>query len=203
MENEPGPAPLITVGVISDTHIPDRVDRINPEILAGLHSAGVSRIFHAGDISMLAVLDELGSIAPVDAVRGNRDLVIGKNLPMVKVVDLAGVRIAIMHGHGGWKNYLIDKFVYYQHGYILDRYLPVLLNTVPDAEVVIFGHTHYPENVRFAARMVFNPGSASSSISRKLYPSYGLLRFFPGGKVEGEIIPVKKYRIIKRKWEVT
>jgi putative phosphoesterase len=192
---------LITVGVISDTHIPDRVDRINPDILAGLQAAGVSRIFHAGDISMPPVLAELEKIAPVDAVRGNRDLVFGNSLPMVKVVELGGVRLAIMHGHGGWKNYLIDKLVYYQHGYILDRYLPVLLNTVPDADVVIFGHTHFPENLRFAGRLVFNPGSASSSISRKLFPTYGLLRIYAGGKVEAEIIPVKTFQIRNRKWE--
>jgi len=193
--------PLFTVGVISDTHIPDRVDRVNPDILAGLQAARVSRIFHAGDISMPAVLAEMEKIAPVDAVRGNRDLVFGNSLPMVKVVDLAGVRFAIMHGHGSWKNYLIDKLVYYKHGYILDRYLPMLLNTVPDADVVIFGHTHFPENVRFAGRLVFNPGSASSSLTRRLFPSYGLLKIYAGGKVEAEIIKAKNYRINNRRWE--
>ena len=193
--------PLITVGVISDTHIPDRVDRVNPDILIGLQAAGVSRIFHAGDISMPQVLAELSKIAPVDAVRGNRDLVFGNSLPMVKVVELAGVRVAIMHGHGGWKNYFIDKLVYFQHGYILDRYLPVLLNTVPDAAVVIFGHTHYPENLQFSGRLVFNPGSASTSISRRLSPSYGLIRIYGSGKVEGEIISVKNYQIKNRRWE--
>jgi putative phosphoesterase len=202
MNTDPGnDNPLLTVGVISDTHIPDRVDRVNPEILEGLRAAGVSRIFHAGDISMPFVLAEMEQIAPVDAVRGNRDLVFGNSLPVVKVIELAGVRVAIMHGHGGWKNYFLDKLIYLQHGYILDRYLPVLLNTVPDTDVVIFGHTHYPENLRFAGRLVFNPGSASSSISRQLFPSYGLLRIYAGGKVEGEIIQVKKYRIKNHKWE--
>jgi putative phosphoesterase len=194
--------PLLTVGVISDTHIPDRVDRVNPEILAGLRAAGVSRILHAGDISLPFVLAELGQIAPVDAVRGNRDLVFGNSLPLVKVIELAGVRVAIMHGHGGWKNYFLNKLVYFQQGYILDRYLPLLLNTVPDTDVVIFGHTHYPENLRFAGRLVFNPGSASTSISRRLFPSYGLLRIYAGCKVEGEIIQAKNYRIKNRKWEI-
>jgi putative phosphoesterase len=202
MENDlSNDQPLFTVGVISDTHVPDRVDRVNPEILAGLQAAGVIRIFHAGDISIPQVLAELEKIAPVDAVRGNRDFVFGSSLPMVKVIELAGLRLAIMHGHGGWKNYILDKMVYFKHGYILDRYLPVLLNTVPDADVVIFGHTHYPENLRFAGRLVFNPGSASSSVSRRLFPSYGLIRIYMGGKVEAEIIPVNRYRINNRKWE--
>ena len=55
-----------TVGVISDTH-----GLLRPEAVAAL--AGVERIVHAGDIGDRAVLEALGRLAPVTAVRGNND----------------------------------------------------------------------------------------------------------------------------------
>ena len=54
------------IGLISDTH-----NLLRPEARQAL--AGVACILHAGDICGQAVLDELGAIAPVTAVRGNND----------------------------------------------------------------------------------------------------------------------------------
>lgn len=54
------------IGVISDTH-----DLLRPQAIAALR--GVDRILHAGDICGSGVLQGLGEIARVDAVRGNND----------------------------------------------------------------------------------------------------------------------------------
>src|SRR5438128_10221880 len=56
------------VGVISDTHIPHF-----PALPQAIwqHFAGVELIIHAGDLSVLSVLSELETIAPVVAVQGN------------------------------------------------------------------------------------------------------------------------------------
>ena len=64
---------MITLGVVADTHVPDRARQINPDLLRVLRQAQVQAILHAGDVCSQVVLDQLGQIAPVYAVRGNRD----------------------------------------------------------------------------------------------------------------------------------
>ncbi len=54
------------VGLVSDTH-----GLVRPELLDYLD--GVDVILHSGDIGRPEVLDELGAIAPVHAIRGNID----------------------------------------------------------------------------------------------------------------------------------
>ena len=191
---------LLTVGVISDTHIPDRVDRLHPQIIPIFQAAHVDQILHAGDISVPSVLEELGRVAPVLAVRGNRDLIFDHSLPKLRLIELAGEKVALMHGHGGWINYLKDKIVYFRDGYQLERYLPKLFNTAPGARIYIFGHTHYPENFWREGKLIFNPGSASSSISRGLGPTVGILRFYSGGNVEGEVIKMPGLKIAYHQW---
>jgi putative phosphoesterase len=191
---------LLTVGVVSDTHIPDRVDRIHPQIVPTFRAAHVDQILHAGDISIPSVLAELEQVAPVLAVRGNRDLIFDRSLPNLRLVELAGVKVALMHGHGGWISYFKDKLVYFRDGYQFERYIPKIINAAPEAHVYVFGHTHFPENFWQADKLIFNPGSASSSISRNLAPTLGILRFYSGGNVEGEIIQMHGLRIAHHQW---
>jgi hypothetical protein len=195
-----GQQPLLIVGVVSDTHIPDRVDRIHPQIVPVFRAAHVDQILHAGDISIPLVLAELEQVAPVTAVRGNRDLIFDRSLPKVRVIELAGVMVALMHGHGSWINYFRDKLIYFRTGYQLERYIPALFRTAPEACVYIFGHTHFPENFWREGKLIFNPGSASSSSSRKLVPTVGILRFYVGGGVEGEIIKMVGLKIAYHQW---
>ena len=72
---------MTTLGVISDTHIPDRTPQLNPRVLEVFQQARVTQILHAGDIMVQSVLDELATIAPVQAVCGNRDIWNLKHLP--------------------------------------------------------------------------------------------------------------------------
>ncbi|MCA9947118.1 MAG: metallophosphoesterase family protein, partial [Anaerolineales bacterium] len=60
---------LATIGLISDTHMPQRWAQL-PPVLTQIF-ANVNMIFHAGDVGELWVLDELSQIAPVIAVHGN------------------------------------------------------------------------------------------------------------------------------------
>ena len=64
---------MIRLGVISDTHIPDRARRLNERVIPVFREAGVSAILHAGDVSTPRVLKQLEEVAPVYATRGNRD----------------------------------------------------------------------------------------------------------------------------------
>src|SRR5712692_8588346 len=57
-----------TIGVISDTHIP-HFKQLPQAVWQ--HFAGVELIIHAGDLSVLSVIRDLETIAPVVAVQGN------------------------------------------------------------------------------------------------------------------------------------
>ncbi len=198
-DNQASTTVLTTVGVIADTHIPDRVSSLHPLIVPALRTAGVSHILHAGDICIPEVLDALRSVAPVTAVRGNRDFFAGP-LQMVEELELGRVRVALMHGHGGWLSYLWDKVQFFRDGYRLERYVNRLVKTGGAARVVVFGHTHHAEFFCRAGKLLLNPGSASFGPGVGLPPTIGLLRFYAGGDVTANIVPMKGYVVKNRKW---
>jgi putative phosphoesterase len=120
------------VGVIADTH-----GLLRPEAIAALE--GVDLIVHAGDIGAAAILDELGKIAPVLAVRGNNDREgWAASVPEIVTTVIAGVRLCVVHE---LKTLQGDP-------------------AVRDAEVVISGHSHRPSVERIAGGLRLNPGSA-------------------------------------------
>ena len=59
----------LRIGLISDTHIPEARATLWPQVFDAFD--GVDRIFHAGDIHDLSVLDQLEEVAPVWSARGN------------------------------------------------------------------------------------------------------------------------------------
>jgi uncharacterized protein len=121
-----------TVGVISDTH-----GLLRPEAVAAL--TGVERIIHAGDIGERAVLDALGRLAPVSAVRGNNDRGgWARDIPETQVVEIGGVALYVLHD---------------LHGLDLDP-------RAAGFAAVIAGHSHQPRQERRDGVLYFNPGSA-------------------------------------------
>ncbi len=186
--------------MVADTHIPDRARSLHPQLVPALKSAGVDLILHAGDISVPSVLDVLGQVAPVKAVRGNRDWSFS-DLPLVLRLELAGVRVVLMHGHGGWWNYLKDKGKFMIEGYRFERYQKKVVESAADAKVIVFGHTHRIENVNINGRMIFNPGTANAGYRSDIPSSIGFLNFYPGGEVEGEILMLAGYRNRAGNWE--
>ncbi len=193
--------PILRVGVVADTHIPDRARSLHPQLVPALKSAGVDLILHAGDISIPAVLEELGQVAPVKAVRGNRDWSFSPRLPLTLRLDLAGVPVMLMHGHGGWWNYLKDKGKFLVEGYRFERYQQKVVELAADARVIVFGHTHRIENVNINGRMIFNPGTANAGYRSDIPSTIGFLNFFPGGEVKGEILRLAGFRNRAGNWE--
>jgi putative phosphoesterase len=148
------------VGLVSDTH-----GRLPREVLTEL--AGVDRIIHAGDIGPYSLLLELERIAPVTAVCGNTDRYeIRDRVPDVAEIDLMGYSVAVMHGHQ------------------LGTPTPAGLRAaLPDARVIVYGHTHQPRVDREEGVLIVNPGSAS--VPRLgLGPSVAILGFDPEPDVE-------------------
>lgn len=183
---------MITLGVLADTHIPDRVSQLNPQVFQRFREAGVAGILHAGDVSVPRVLEELEQVAPVYAVRGNRDIFYLRNLPIQIQLIFEGISIGMAHGHGTFSRYMIDKIHRKVYGRLVERYIKRMLQTFPDVDVIVFGHLHVPCNLHLEDKLLFNPGSTSLPWPRGSPATFGLLHLEPGKEPQGEIIEIRK-----------
>jgi putative phosphoesterase len=129
----------VVLAVISDTHMPRGNRRLPVERLAAADA-----ILHAGDLMEREVLEALQSLGPpVYAVRGNVDSAwLQARLPLTRMLDLAGVRVGMVHDAGAKQGRL-------------ER----LRRRFPDAQAVIFGHSHSPLHEERDGFQIFNPGS--------------------------------------------
>jgi putative phosphoesterase len=159
----------------------------------------VNHILHAGDICARSVLETLAQVAPVTAVRGNRDILAGP-LNMVEELELGGVRIALMHGHGSPSNYAWDKFQFMLFGYRFERYLRTLSRVSPSVRAVVFGHTHHPQNSILNGRLLFNPGSSSFGPCPGDLPAIGLLQISKNAQVRAETVRLEGWQVVNRRW---
>lgn len=166
---------MTILGVIADTHIPDRCKTLNPRIFEIFSAAKVAAILHAGDVCTPAIVDALQTVAPVLAVQGNRDIWAMPNLPLARCETFDGVRVGITHGHGGFWGYWGEKLEYVLFGYRLTRYFKRLPRLLPDADVLIWGHSHHAEQVWHNGKLFLNPGSACHADKRRNPPSIALL----------------------------
>ncbi len=120
------------IGLISDTH-----GLLRPEALAALKGADL--ILHAGDIGDPGILEALGGIAPVTAVRGNCDVgAWTEKLRDTEVTEFEGVTLYILHDLSA-----------------LD-----LSPGTSGFRVVVSGHTHKHAVEERAGVLYVNPGSA-------------------------------------------
>jgi putative phosphoesterase len=165
------------VGVVSDTHIPDRRRSLHPRLIPALREQQVQLILHAGDISIPRVLRDLEEVAPVLAVRGNRDIAFGSELPLLRKLEINGHLVLLTHGHMGITHYWLDKIQHIFKGYQPDRYIHRLERAMPEASVYIFGHSHCSEVIKDSDKLYFNPGSVSIGLPPSLKRSWGLLIF--------------------------
>ena len=176
----------ITVGLIADTHVPDRSRQLHPAVLPTLEKAGVSQILHAGDISIPRVLRQLEEVAPVLAVRGNRDWF--GNLPRQRIIQVDGKRIGLVHGHGNWANYLRDKARFLLRGpQTFEFFMKRAMRLVENVDILVFGHNHEPMVKEVDGLLVVNPGSACCQALATKPPSVALLHI-NGDVAKAEIV---------------
>ena len=177
------------IGVVADTHIPDRLLTLPSQLFAAL--SGVDLILHAGDISNPKALSELERVAPVIAVLGNRDIWYRANwkLPLDRVIEVGAVRIGLTHGHGGLISYLKEKLLYYTVGYHLENFIAAARSRFANVRVIAFGHSHHPFNEMQDGVLMFNPGAVGPSYRAKFGASIGILTT-DGCEVRGEILPL-------------
>ncbi len=159
--------------VLADTHLrPDRSRTLPDQVWDAARSADV--ILHAGDVLAVELLDELARLAPVHAVLGNNDVTLTGTLDETLELELGGVHVAMIHDSGaraGRPARLKRRF--------------------PDAAVVVYGHSHLPDDsAGVDGQRLFNPGSCTE---RRRAPerTYGILELADGEVVDHRIEPVR------------
>jgi putative phosphoesterase len=164
----------VKIGVISDTHIPDRTEHVPQVILDAFKK--VDLIVHAGDLVSLGVVDELRSACQeVAVVAGNMDQeAVRKKYPSKQILEILGYRVGLMHGAGpafGLLDILKDAF------------------KNDNCDLIIFGHSHKPMNEKIGAVLFFNPGSATDLSA--VYNSYGIIELSKKpGEITAEVIKI-------------
>jgi putative phosphoesterase len=153
------------IGLLSDTHIPDAVLGLPPELNKVFQD--VELILHAGDIFTSSVLDELESIAPVLAAQGDSDYADARDDERVRekqVLEVDGLTIWMWH-----------------------EVLPHHAENEIFPDIIVAGHNHAPWIKNDNGILIVSPGSPT-------YPDYqvgpgsvGLLNI-DSGRAEASII---------------
>ena len=148
--------------VLADTHLRARGPRDLPRAaLALLETA--DGILHAGDVLDPGTLERISGIAPTWAVLGNNDVELSGLLPPTRLLDLDGVRVALVHDSGATQGRAAR-----------------LHRRFAEADVVVFGHSHQPLIAPGdGGQLLLNPGSPTQ---RRAAPHHtvGILEVIDG-----------------------
>lgn len=151
------------LAIIADTHMPRGRRRLPERCLEELRAADL--IVHAGDFSEPEVLEGLRELGPVVAVHGNVDSPrLLAELPESVAFEAAGATLGVLHDAGPAQGRL-------------ER----MRARFPEADAVIFGHSHMPLLEQRDGFQIFNPGSPTE---RRRAPS----RTMGAATVEGGAI---------------
>jgi putative phosphoesterase len=146
------------IAVLADTHMPKGARRLPPRCKELV--AAADAVVHAGDFSAASVLEELRRLCPrVHAVHGNVDEPgLREALPERLQVGLGRYTLGVIHDAGPRQGRLRR-----------------LRQAFPEADAVVFGHSHLPLHEEDGGFQIFNPGSPTE---RRRAPrrSLGLLR---------------------------
>lgn len=159
----------VLIAVISDTHMPRGARRLPASCVSRLARSDL--ILHGGDVSTATTLEEIELIGPpVLGVHGNvDDEDLRRRLPTERIVEAEGVCIAMVHDAGPRQGRLAR-----------------MRRRFPDADAVVFGHSHLPLHESTGGFQIFNPGSPTER-RRSLAHTMGLARVV-GGQVEFELV---------------
>src|SRR3954454_22659876 len=128
-------------------------------------------ILHAGDFTDPEVLDGLEALGPpVMAVHGNVDTEeLRRRLPEARVVNAGAAKIAMVHDAGPAAGRLERMHTRF-----------------PDADAVVFGHSHIPLHEAADGFQIFNPGSPTD---RRRQPRHTMgVAPAVGGRVSFELV---------------
>lgn len=151
------------IAVFSDTH------GNTGRMLRAVRELRPDALVHLGDYERdTRGLKETFPDIPLYQVAGNCD--VSSVSPLDAIVDFGGVRTLLTHGHRygvDWGR--LDSLIYAAQ----ER----------ECRLVLFGHTHIPENTEIGGVRAVNPGTAGQG--RQL--SFALVEIFPNGGIAAEI----------------
>jgi len=159
----------VEIAIIADTHMPRGARRLPEQCVVRLKAADL--ILHAGDLMRLPVLRELERYGPLVAVHGNADdAEVRAALPAAASVEAGGSTIGLIHDAGP-----------------ATRRIERLRRRFPEADAVVFGHSHSPLHERAPdGFQIFNPGSPTE---RRRAPHHTMgIATVQGGRVTFELI---------------
>ncbi|HEX8098796.1 MAG TPA: metallophosphoesterase family protein [Actinomycetota bacterium] len=146
---------------LSDTHIPDFAKALPKPLFSHLRRADL--ILHAGDVTSATVLDELALYAQVHVAMGNND---GYDVAAWGAEDIAELQlhaktVVMLHDSGR-----------------RDGRARRLRRRFPNANLIVFGHSHIPVDEEVDGLRLFNPGSPTWK-RRQPVPTIGLIDLNP------------------------
>lgn len=160
------------VVLLSDTHAPRFWKGLPPAVAE--HLVGADLILHAGDVCVPSVLDELAAYAPVRVVLGNNDgpEVAAWGAEETLELDLDGLGVAMIHDAGAKQGRTAR-----------------MRRRFPEADLVVFGHSHIPLDETGDSVRIVNPGSPTDK-RRQPFRTLGLLEVRAGQLVSLELVPI-------------
>jgi putative phosphoesterase len=171
IEKKPG---MKIVGLISDTHIPSRADKIPDKVFEIFNDTDL--IIHTGDLTHISVVKELENIAPVLAVHGNMDPHdVKAELPEFDTIEIHDRKIGVIHNPAALWGMNEMKRIAKEN----------------NLDILVFGHTHkhfikWEDNVLF-----INPGSINDPLPPVLVKSTVGLLIITEEKIEPLIINIE------------
>ena len=153
---------MIKIGILSDTHIPACTQTFRRQVQIAFADCDI--VVHAGDLTDYSILAAFEG-KTVHAVHGNTcNVATQQALPHTKIIRVAGFSIGISHGAGPLAT-------------IEDR----LWGLFPEADCIIFGHTHVPLCTWHGSVLFINPGSFRFSSSSGAPATYAILTLEKSG----------------------
>lgn len=161
---------MTKIGLIADTHVPNRAPKVQKEVFQVFRKADVDCIIHAGDITIQNVIQKLRDIAPVVAVHGNHDEGVLRDLhPAVNSLERNGWNIGVWHNP-----HIVTR---------KDKALDLAQRR--NFDVLVVGHVHKQEHIREEGVFVVNPGSPTVPLPPLLVkPTVAILKLGNEANVE-------------------
>lgn len=155
--------------VISDTH--GRNKEITEYLLK---SEKPDLILHLGDyVEDGEKISELLGIETI-MIRGNGDYF--SQYEGDELIDINGIRIFLTHGHIYNVDYTLDNIIYKAKEV--------------KADIVLFGHTHIPLNIKEDGVYIMNPGSPSFPRGGNFEKTFGVINI--GDTMDIKIINIEE-----------
>ncbi len=170
----------IRIGLIADTHIPADARILPPQVKEAFKDTDL--ILHAGDIFLPRILDELETIAPVLAARGNDDGEFPQDHRVNDnhVLNINGLNLGLTHRgyYPGLAQHYLDKMMEREFGKFVD--------------IIVYGDTHRAMIERHNGILLVNPGSPTSPNNLLKLGTVALLEIMGNG-VKAWIVQLSEF----------